>query len=385
MFNVELTAPYRIGELAISALDLQMAGVAALCLAVAFGTLYFTSIGRQMRAVADNPDLARVSGIQPERVMIALWCLVGAITAVAGLILGIKTVVSPEIGWEMLLPAFAAAILGGIGSPVGAVLAGLLLGAAQELSTPLRRLHLQDRAVVRRHSFRAPVQAARIVRTSRGRAMMTAYLVAVFIIVLIYLLLSLGLTIQYGLTGLINFGLVGFFAIGAYVSALLAINGVPLVVSFLAASIVAGLAAWPIGLVALRLRDDYFAIVTLGFSETVRLVIVNESWLTNGVRGITGVPGLFQNAGSVRAAHHRRRAARRQCGGRSCSAPHRQKPVRARARSRARRRNRVDGARQIAEPLQDRGADPRLGAGGTGRRLLRPLRHLHRARTSSCR
>jgi neutral amino acid transport system permease protein len=136
IFDLQLTAPYRVGELAISALDLQMAAVAALCLAVAFGTLYFTSIGRQMRAVADNPALARVSGIQPERVMVALWCLVGGITAVGGLILGIKTVVSPEIGWEMLLPAFAAAILGGIGSPLGAVLAGLLLGAAQELSTP---------------------------------------------------------------------------------------------------------------------------------------------------------------------------------------------------------------------------------------------------------
>src|SRR5215475_15691218 len=122
---------------------------------------------------------------------------------------------------------------------------------------------------------------------------MTAYLVAVLIIVLIYLLLSLGLTIQYGLTGLINFGLVGFFAIGAYTSALLAMKGLPLPASFLAASAVAGLAAWPIGLVALRLRDDYFAIVTLGFSETIRLVIVNEAWLTNGVRGITGLPPMF--------------------------------------------------------------------------------------------
>jgi neutral amino acid transport system permease protein len=136
VFAIELTAPYRIGELAISALDLQMAGVAAVCLAAAFVALYFTPVGRQMRAVADNPDLARVSGIRPERVMIALWCLVGAITAVAGLILGIKTVVSPEIGWEILLPAFAAAILGGIGSPVGAIVAGLLLGVVQEISTP---------------------------------------------------------------------------------------------------------------------------------------------------------------------------------------------------------------------------------------------------------
>ena len=127
---------------------------------------------------------------------------------------------------------------------------------------------------------------------------MTAYLVTIFIIVLIYLLLSLGLTIQYGLTGLVNFGLVGFFAIGAYASALLAMNGIPMVVSFLLASVLAGLAAWPIGLVALRLRDDYFAIVTLGFSETIRLGIVNESWLTNGVRGITDVPALFQGAAS---------------------------------------------------------------------------------------
>ena len=127
---------------------------------------------------------------------------------------------------------------------------------------------------------------------------MSAYFVAVFIVVLIYLLLSLGLTIQYGLTGLINFGLVGFFAIGAYVSALVAMNGLPLPAAFLAASLFAGLSAWPIGLIALRLRDDYFAIVTLGFSETVRLVIVNESWLTNGVRGITGVPALFQSAGT---------------------------------------------------------------------------------------
>ncbi len=128
---------------------------------------------------------------------------------------------------------------------------------------------------------------------------MTAYIMAVLIVVLIYLLLSFGLTLQYGLTGLINFGIVGFFAIGAYTSALLAMYGVPLPLSFLAASIIGGISAWPIGWIALRLRDDYFAIVTLGFSETVRLIIVNESWLTNGVRGIADVPGLFQGYGPL--------------------------------------------------------------------------------------
>jgi branched-chain amino acid transport system permease protein len=126
---------------------------------------------------------------------------------------------------------------------------------------------------------------------------MEAYFIAIGIIALIYVILSLGLTLQYGLTGLINFGHVGFFAIGAYTSALLALKGVPLVFSFAAAAALAGLAAWPIGLVSLRLRDDYFAIVTLGFSEVVRIVITSERWLTNGVQGVPGIPRLYDSQG----------------------------------------------------------------------------------------
>jgi branched-chain amino acid transport system permease protein len=121
----------------------------------------------------------------------------------------------------------------------------------------------------------------------------TAYLVAIGIMAAIYVLLTLGLTLQYGLTGLVNFGHVGFFAIGAYASALLSLQGVPLPLTFLAAAIAAAIAAWPIGLVALRLREDYFAVVTLGFGETVRLAITSERWLTNGVQGIPGIPRLF--------------------------------------------------------------------------------------------
>lgn len=126
---------------------------------------------------------------------------------------------------------------------------------------------------------------------------MEAYLVAIATFGAIYVLLTLGLTLQYGLTGLVNFGHVGFFAIGAYASALLALQGVPLVVSFAAAALIAALAAWPIGLVALRLREDYFAVVTLGFSETVRLAITSESWLTNGVQGVPGIPRTFADLG----------------------------------------------------------------------------------------
>ncbi len=122
---------------------------------------------------------------------------------------------------------------------------------------------------------------------------MGAYLVALLILTLVNVLLSLGLTLQFGLTGLINFGHVGFFAIGAYAAALLALHGMPAPLGFAAAALLAGLAALPIGLVALRLRDDYFAIVTLGFSEVVRIVITNARGLTNGTQGLPGIPRLY--------------------------------------------------------------------------------------------
>lgn len=122
---------------------------------------------------------------------------------------------------------------------------------------------------------------------------MLYYLLAIAIVTLVYSLLALGLTLQFGRVGLVNFGLVGFFAIGAYTSALLSMAGVPLLISIPVAGLVAAALAWPIGLISLRLGEDYFAIVTLGFSETVRYVIVSEAWLTNGVQGIPGIVGLY--------------------------------------------------------------------------------------------
>jgi len=124
-----------------------------------------------------------------------------------------------------------------------------------------------------------------------------AYLLAVGIVVLIYALLAIGLNLQYGETGLINFGHVAFFALGAYASALLALRGWPLVVTFAVAAAVAALAAVPLGLAALRLREDYLAIVTLGFSETVRLTLQQEQAITNGVQGLPGIPKLFGSLG----------------------------------------------------------------------------------------
>lgn len=112
----------------------------------------------------------------------------------------------------------------------------------------------------------------------------------------IYALLALSLNLVWGSTGLVNLGLAGFFAVGAYASAIITGAGAPVVfglVAAMAASVAAGLL---VTFATLRLRDDYLAIVTLGFAEVVRLVAVNERWLTHGADGISGIRAPLKQA-----------------------------------------------------------------------------------------
>ncbi|MGE3831695.1 MAG: branched-chain amino acid ABC transporter permease [Parvibaculaceae bacterium] len=91
--------------------------------------------GRAMRAVADEPELAAVSGLDTEKVIRWTWIIGASLAAVAGVIAGMDTNVHPNLGWNLLLPMFAATILGGIGKPMGAMAGGLIIGLAEELST----------------------------------------------------------------------------------------------------------------------------------------------------------------------------------------------------------------------------------------------------------
>lgn len=119
---------------------------------------------------------------------------------------------------------------------------------------------------------------------------MVIYFVFLTISAATYALFSLGLNLQWGVAGLINFGHVAFLAIGAYSTVLLSLQGVPIPIAVLAGGALAALLGLLIGISTLRLREDYLGIVTIGVSELVRLVARNEAWLTKGTFGVQGYP-----------------------------------------------------------------------------------------------
>jgi len=126
---------------------------------------------------------------------------------------------------------------------------------------------------------------------------MLSWLFSVVTFAGIYALLALGINVIWGMGGMINLGMAGFFALGAYASALATVwGGVPIPLGIAAAMGLAALAGAVLSRLTLQLRGDYLAIVTLGFSELIRLIAANEIWLTNGSDGISGIPGPWRGA-----------------------------------------------------------------------------------------
>ena len=119
----------------IAALHAQ---VIILTLVIAIALHYFLTrsrTGRAMRAVADEPELAAVAGLDTEKITRWTWVIAASLAAIAGVFAGMDTDVHPNLGWNLLLAMFAAAILGGIGKPMGAMAGGIIIGLAEELSS----------------------------------------------------------------------------------------------------------------------------------------------------------------------------------------------------------------------------------------------------------
>ncbi len=125
------------GGLRITPDQLFVLGLTAVTVVALHLFLTRSTLGRAMRATADNPALARVAGIDPERMLRAAWLLGGVLAAMAGVFAGLTVQLRPTLGLDLLLPLFAAVILGGIGSVWGAVVGGLVVGLAESAAVAL--------------------------------------------------------------------------------------------------------------------------------------------------------------------------------------------------------------------------------------------------------
>ena len=135
VYETGIQLPYVVMGLRIKPDHLWIVGGALVLVAVMHLFLTRTRMGKAMRAMSDNMDLALVTGIPAERVIMWTWVLGGSLAAAAGVFLGMDTRLHPVMGWTTLLPVFAAAILGGIGRPYGAIAGGMIIGIAMEMST----------------------------------------------------------------------------------------------------------------------------------------------------------------------------------------------------------------------------------------------------------
>jgi branched-subunit amino acid ABC-type transport system permease component len=113
---------------------LSIAIVALSAMAVVAFLLRRTQLGRAMRAISDDPELAEVRGIERGRTVDWTWAISGVLTALAGVMIALDGIVDPSIGMNYLVSVFAAAVIGGIGNPFGAVAGGLVIGLVEEAS-----------------------------------------------------------------------------------------------------------------------------------------------------------------------------------------------------------------------------------------------------------
>jgi len=134
-FDLVIARPKYILGLKVNNEQIITAIIALSAMAAVYFILRHTALGRAMRAVADNPALAAVRGVRRENIICWTWVIAGSLTAIAGVLAGMDRAIDPMLGWNYIVSTFAAAILGGLGNPVGAVIGALAVGIVEETST----------------------------------------------------------------------------------------------------------------------------------------------------------------------------------------------------------------------------------------------------------
>jgi branched-subunit amino acid ABC-type transport system permease component len=133
-FDLPLTGPVTIWDIRFTQETVAVVAVSLLAILAVGALLVLTPIGRALRAVADNPSLASVRGLPVPRVEVFGIAVAGAMLGLSGTLVGVDLSIDPNLNWAVTIPIIAAAIVGGLGSPVGAAAGAILIGAAEELT-----------------------------------------------------------------------------------------------------------------------------------------------------------------------------------------------------------------------------------------------------------
>jgi len=132
-YDLTLQSPVHFLDATITPVQIWILIVAAASMLGFYLLLNFTRLGIAMRATADNAGLASASGIYTERVIAMVWFMGAAFAGLGGILIGLDTQLFPRMGFGIIIPVFAAAILGGIGNPYGAVAGALVIGLAENV------------------------------------------------------------------------------------------------------------------------------------------------------------------------------------------------------------------------------------------------------------
>jgi branched-chain amino acid transport system permease protein len=325
-------APADIMGLRVPTQGFWIAGTAAIVILALWYLLSRTITGKQLRACAENPLAARLMGIDVQRMTLLSFAMAAMIGAIGGIVVAPITSLQFDSGQFFTIFGFIAVAIGGMGSFIGAVVGGLVLGVAEQLAAGYvsslfsnalavilllaillwRPSGLFATGVARRQDVRDEQQIHLGIVRFKGRdAALFGALAVAGLLVLPWLvpqssgLLSslvitgilfigvLGLDILMGYAGQVSLGQGGFMAIGGYTAAILAVKyGWPPLLGTLAGIILSLLCALVLSLTTMRLRGVYLALATLAFGLLVDSLATGMMDVTGGPSGLVGIPSF---------------------------------------------------------------------------------------------
>ncbi|WP_370302859.1 ABC transporter permease [Pseudooceanicola sp.] len=316
-----------VGTGTIGIVDIFIFSTAVVSAGLLYLLLFKTKIGMAVRATAQDDDAAMQMGVKIHAVNMTVFATAGALGAIAGLLVGLYfNSIDPVTSFNIMLKGMVAIVIGGMANVPGAIGGGLILGLIESYGIGFFGASYRDlfafavlllmllfkpnglfakarerqaepmtgTFVTQSRPFPIPWWATALVVLLAALLPMLdrPYITQVMTNALIYALAGMSLTLVAGTVGMVSIGHAAFLAIGAYVSALLTLAGLPVALGLLSAGIITAVLGTGLAYPSFRLRGHYVSIGTLALGQIVVLVILNWDSVTNGSLGLYGIPPL---------------------------------------------------------------------------------------------